>query len=118
MSLSMPVAPKLGDWAQTGNDEYVCCTSETLFAAIEKCLDNGLGTCLVVEDENRFVGRITLEDIGKAVLGGALLNPSLGQNLDMFAPRLVNDPSSDSQVLQPVLDAARLARDQADAAAR
>jgi len=106
MSLSMPVAPKLGDWAQTGNDEYVCCTSETLFAAIEKCLDNGLGTCLVVEDENRFVGRITLEDIGKAVLGGALLNPSLGQNLDMFAPRLVNDPSSDSQVLQPVLDAA------------
>jgi perosamine synthetase len=105
MSLSMPVAPKLGEWAQTGNDEYVCCTSETLFAAIEKCLDNGLGTCLVVEDENRFVGRITLEDIGKAVLGGALLNPSLSQNLDMFAHRLANDPSSDSQVLQPVLDA-------------
>ena len=72
MSLFMPVAPKLGGWAPTGNDEYVCCTSETLFAAIEKCLDNGLGTCLVVdEDENRFVGRITLDDIGKAVLGGA-----------------------------------------------
>ena len=106
MSLFMPVAPKLGGWAPTGNDEYVCCTSETLFAAIEKCLDNGLGTCLVVdEDENRFVGRITLDDIGKAVLGGALLNPSLSQNLDIFAHRLANDPSSDSQVLQPVLDA-------------
>ena len=92
MSLSIPVAPHLGHWAQTGNGEYVCCTSETLFAAIEKCLDNGLGTCLVVENENRFVGRITLEDIGKAVLGGALLNPSLDQNVDLFAHRLANDP--------------------------
>jgi perosamine synthetase len=104
MSLSMPEAPKFGDWAQTGDDEYVCYASETLFAAIEKCLDNGLGTCLVIEDEDRFVGRISLDDIGKAVLGGALLNPSLDQHLDMFARRLANDPSADSQVLQPVLD--------------
>jgi perosamine synthetase len=105
MSLSMPEAPKLGEWALTGDDDYVCYTSETLFAAIEKCLDNGLGTCLVVEDEDRFVGRITLEDIGRAVLGGALLNPSLGQHLNILTHRLPNDPSSDSQVLQPVLDA-------------
>src|SRR5207302_10939622 len=105
MSLSIPVAPKSGDWAQTGDDEYVCYTSETLFAAIEKCLDNGLGTCLVVEDEDRFVGRISLGDIGKAVLDGALLNPSLDQHVEMFAHRLANDPSSDNQVLQPVLDA-------------
>ncbi len=105
MSLSMPEAPKLGDWAQTGDDEYVCYTSETLFAAIEKCLDNGLGTCLVVEDQDQFVGRISLDDIGKAVLDGALLNPSLDQHVEMFAHRLANDPSSDSQVLQPVLDA-------------
>src|ERR1700751_2178481 len=34
MSLSMPEAPKLGEWALTGDDEYVCYTSETLFAAI------------------------------------------------------------------------------------
>jgi perosamine synthetase len=105
MSLSMPDAPKVGDWAQTGNDGYVCYTSETLFAAIEKCLDNGLGTCLLVEDENHFVGRITLDDIGKAVLGGALLNPSLDQHLDLFAHRIDNDRSADSQVLQPILDA-------------
>jgi len=105
MSLSIPEAPKSGDWAQTGDDEYVCYTSETLFAAIEKCLDNGLGTCLVVEDEDRYVGRISLDDIGKAVLNGALLNPSLDQHVEVFAHRLANDPSSDSQVLQPVLDA-------------
>jgi hypothetical protein len=101
----MPEAPKLGEWAQTGDDEYVCYTSETLIAAIEKCLDNGLGTCLVVEDQDRFVGRISLDDIGKAVLNGALLNPSLDQHVEMFAHRLANDSSSDSQVLQPVLDA-------------
>ncbi len=105
MSLSMREASKLGAWALTGDDEYVCYTSETLFAAIEKCLDNGLGTCLVIEQEDRFVGRITLDDIGKAVLGGALLNPGLDQHLDIFAHRLPNDPSNDSQVLQPVLDA-------------
>jgi perosamine synthetase len=102
----MREASKLGAWALTGDDEYVCHTSETLFAAIEKCLDNGLGTCLVIEEEDRFVGRITLDDIGKAVLGGALLNPGLDQHLDIFAHRLPNDPSNDSQVLQPVLDAA------------
>jgi perosamine synthetase len=101
----MPEAPRLGDWVLTGDDEYVCNTSETLFAAIEKCLDNGLGTCLVVENDDRFVGRITLDDIGKAVLDGALLNPSLGQHLDILTHPRPNDPSSDSQVLQPVLDA-------------
>src|SRR5260221_13696949 len=104
MSLSTPVAPELGDWALTGDDEYICNASETLFAAIEKCLDNGLGTCLVVEEENRLVGRVTLDDLGKAVLGGALLNPSLEQHLGMFAHKLANDRSADSQVLQPILD--------------
>src|SRR5260370_35561057 len=115
MSLSIPVAPKLGDWAQTGDDECVGSTAETLFAAIEKCLDNGLGTCLVVEDQDRFVGRISLDDIGKAVLDGALLNPSLNQHVEMFAHRLPNDLSADSPVLQPVLHATgRLGGDTGD----
>jgi perosamine synthetase len=105
MSLSMPAMPQLGDWALTGDDEYICNTSDTLFAVIEKCLDNGLGTCLVVEGEDRFVGRISLDDIGTAVLGGALRNPTLGQHVEMFARRLANDPSADNQVLQPMLDA-------------
>ncbi len=87
MSLSMPEASSFGDEGESnGEDAYICNTSENLIAVIEKCLDNGLGTCLVVEDDNRLVGRITLDDIGKAVLEGALLNPTLGQHMETLWP--------------------------------
>jgi len=105
MSLLMPEALSFGDDGElSGEDEYVCSTSETLIAVIEKCLDNGLGTCLVVGEENRFVGRITLDDIGKAVLNGALLNPTLDRHIETFAHRLSNDGTADADVLRPVLD--------------
>jgi len=105
MSLSELEAPSVGD--QPGpsfTDEFVCKTSENLFAAIEKCLDNGLGTCLVVEGENRLVGRISLDDIGRAVLDGALLNPSLDKHMATLAHQRHNDTSADKDVLHPVLD--------------
>lgn len=105
MSLFMPEAPSFGDDGEpSGEDGYVCKTSENLIAAIEKCLDNGLGTCLVVENDNRLVGRITLDDIGKSVLEGALLNPTLGQYLQTFTRHLRNDGSGDANVLRPLLD--------------
>lgn len=105
MSLSEPEAPSVGDEpAPSFGDEFICNTSESLFAAIEKCLDNGLGTCLVVEGEHRLVGRISLDDIGRAVLDGALLNPSLDKHMATFAHQLHNDPSVDKEVLCPVLD--------------
>ena len=105
MSLSVAEVRPVGDGALEGEDEFVCSTSESLVAAIEKCLDNGLGTCLVVGDNGRLVGRISLDDIGKAVLDGALLNPTLDQHLETFAHRLHNDASVDKDVLRPVLDA-------------
>ncbi len=106
MSLSMPEASSFGDDGEsTGEDPYVCNTSENLIAVIEKCLDNGLGTCLVVADDNRLVGRVTLDDIGKAVLEGALLNPTIGQHLKTLGRRLHNDTSVDANVLRPQLDA-------------
>ena len=110
MSLSMSAARSFGESEQAGEEDsegasFVCSTSETLIAAIEKCLDNGLGSCLVIEDEHRLVGRISLEDIGKAVLDGALLNPTLDHYLKNFASRLHNDPSMDKDVLRPSLDA-------------
>ncbi len=105
MSLSIAGALSTGEGALLGGDDFVCNTSETLIAAIEKCLDNGLGTCLVIGDKRRFVGRISLDDIGKAVLDGALLNPTLDQHIETFAHRLHNDPSVEKDVLQPVLDA-------------
>ena len=107
MSLSMPEASSFGDDDEsTGEDAYICSTSENLIAVIERCLDNGLGTCLVVEDDNRLVGRVTLDDIGKAVLEGALLNPTLGQHMEALGRRLQNDVSVDANVLRPQLDAA------------
>ncbi len=42
---------------------FVCNKSESVLSVIEKCLDNGLGSCLVVGDDHRFIGRISLDDI-------------------------------------------------------
>jgi perosamine synthetase len=104
MSLAIAEERPFGEEALLEGSDLVCSSSETLVAAIEKCLDNGLGSCLVVGDQRRFVGRISLDDIGKAVLEGALLNPTLDQHIDKFAHRLHNDPSTDKDVLRPLLD--------------
>ena len=45
---------------------FVCNKSESVLSVIEKCLDNGLGSCLVVGDDRRFIGRISLDDIRRA----------------------------------------------------
>lgn len=52
---------------------FSCKRSENIFAAIEKCLDNGTGVCFVVDEEERLIGRITLDDIRQAILDGAVL---------------------------------------------
>ncbi len=91
---------------------FVCRRSESVFTAIEKCLDNGLGTCLIVEDDERLVGRISLDDIRLAVLdGSALVDPTLERHLAAVAaapPALANglrnEASVDDQVLQAIVD--------------
>jgi perosamine synthetase len=109
MSLTVPEASSFGDDdGSPGEDAYICNASENLIAVIEKCLDNGLGICLVVEDGNHLVGRITLDDIGKLVLDGALLNPTLGAHMETLARRLQNDTFIDADVLRPLLDEAGL----------
>lgn len=52
---------------------FVCRQSDNVFVAIEKCLDNGLGVCLVVDDEDRPIGRITLDEIRRAIREGCVL---------------------------------------------
>src|SRR4051794_34644386 len=100
MSLAMPAAPESGDDpGPSGEDDFICSTSETLVAAIEKCLDNGIGSCLVVEAGQRFVGQISLEELGKAVLDGVLLAPTLGQYMEKFAYRRPNAANADNEVL-------------------
>lgn len=88
---------------------FVCNKSESVLSVIEKCLDNGLGTCLIVEDDQRLAGRISLDDIRQALLdGSAIIDPTLGWHLtDVGATattrRLRND-IADAAVLQPVVD--------------
>jgi perosamine synthetase len=104
MSLSMPATPPAGDnWALSGDEDFVCEASESPITAIEKCLDNGLGRCLVT-DRGRYVGRISLEELGTAALDGGLAVPTLGQHMQASGRRLPNDPSTDKDVLRPVLD--------------
>ncbi|MBL0897764.1 MAG: aminotransferase class I/II-fold pyridoxal phosphate-dependent enzyme [Reyranella sp.] len=106
MSLSEPLAPSTGgvDAAPAADeDDFICNTSETLFVAIEKCLDNGLGACLVVDGE-RLLGRISLDEIARAVREGALLNPGLDHFMATFADRRRNDGALDKDVLRPVVD--------------
>jgi perosamine synthetase len=88
---------------------FVCNKSESVLSVIEKCLDNGLGTCLIVEDDQRLAGRISLDDIRQALLdGSAIIDPTLGWHLTNVGAtattrRLRND-IADAAVLQPVVD--------------
>jgi perosamine synthetase len=89
---------------------FVCKRSDSVFTAIEKCLDNGLGTCLIVGDDYRPLGRISLDDIRRALIDGrALDDPSLERHLaDLAAqppgPRR-NDTVVEPEILQALLDA-------------
>jgi perosamine synthetase len=88
---------------------FVCSKSESVLSVIERCLDNGLGTCLIVEDDQRLAGRISLDDIRQALLdGSAIVDPTLGWHLtdtDATASthRLRNN-IVDDEVLQPMVD--------------
>src|SRR4030095_10745757 len=58
---------------------FVCNKSESVLSVIEKCLDNGLGSCLVVGDDHRLIGRLSLDDIRRALADGtAIVDPTLG----------------------------------------
>src|SRR5216684_6794334 len=88
---------------------FVCNKSESVLSVIEKCLDNGLGTCLIVEDDQRLAGRISLDDIRQALLDGtAIVDPTLGWHLTdagtTVATRRLRNDIDDDDVLQPVVD--------------
>jgi perosamine synthetase len=86
---------------------FVCNRSESVLSVIEKCLDNGLGRCLIIGDDHRLIGRISLDDIRHALVDGtAILDSTLGWHLRDAGPtdasRLRND--TDDDILKPVLD--------------
>src|ERR1700720_4594385 len=88
---------------------FVCNKSESVLSVIEKCLDNGLGTCLIVEDDQRLAGRISLDDIRQALLDGtAIIDPTLGWHLTdagtTAATHQLRNDIADDAVLQAVVD--------------
>ena len=89
---------------------FVCNKSDSVLSIIEKCLDNGLGTCLIVENDQRLAGRISLDDIRQALLDGtAIVDPTVGWHLNdaggTVATRRLRNDIADDAVLQPVIDA-------------
>src|SRR5215469_17182067 len=87
---------------------FVCRRSESVFVAIEKCLDNGIGACLLIDDDDRVIGRITLDDLRRAVRDGCVLTDA---GLDRYArvePGKTQKSASaaprDDAILKPVLD--------------
>ena len=102
MSLAEPEELSLGA-------DFICNKSESVLSVIEKCLDNGLGACLIVGDDQRLVGRISLDDIRQALHDGtALVDPTLGWHLasagTTAATRRLRNDIVDDDVLQPVVD--------------
>lgn len=56
--------------ADGGVAGLTCHPSDGMFAVAEKCLDNGLGLCFVVDDRKRLLGRVTLDQIRRAIAEG------------------------------------------------
>ena len=78
---------------------FTCRRGDSLLAAVERCLNNGLGACFVL-DGRRLIGRIDLEDLREALREGRL-NADIGHLLAGRPQR----PADPNDVLRPVLDA-------------
>src|ERR1700687_1592628 len=84
---------------------FLCRPADGLFAVIEKCLNNGTGCCLVLDDDRRPIGRIDLDDIRSAGRDGRLANlDSLG-SLMATGPAGSAGQASGKHALEPVLAA-------------
>jgi perosamine synthetase len=90
---------------------FTCERSDSIFAAIERCLNNGMGSCFVVEKNQNLLGRITLEDIREAILDGSALEADALERHVSECPTALsanghrrNDLATDDEPLVPVID--------------
>ena len=86
---------------------FVCSRSESVLSVIEKCLDNGLGACLVVGDDHRLMGRISLDDIRRAIADGtAIADPTLGWHPtgNMISANALRNDTDQQDTLRPVVN--------------
>jgi perosamine synthetase len=84
---------------------FVCRQGESVLAAMERCLDNGLGACFVLDDDQRLLGRIELEDLRCALVQGKLL---AGHDLKGLLGELALRPSAEErrpdEAVTPLID--------------
>lgn len=63
--------------------DFTCRRSDSVLSVIEKCLDNGLGSCLVLGTDQSVEGEVSLDDIRRALRdGSATTAPEVGR-IDM-----------------------------------
>jgi len=63
-----------------------CRSSDSIFLAIERCIDNAAEACLVVDDEQHLLGSISLTQMRQAILdGSAIDHPMLDRHLCITA---------------------------------
>ena len=95
---------------------FTCRRTDSILSVIEKCLDNGIGTCLVVGDDQSVEGEVSLDDIRAALHdGSAIADATLAwyRSSDPLLP-LRNDVAREAR-LRVVTDAeGRLAGVQVD----
>lgn len=83
-------------------DGFVCRSTDSMWTAIERALDNGFGLVFVTGGNGEALGRLTLGELRQALRSGAHLgNASLGE---IVRPGGLDD--ADAPIL-PVLDARR-----------
>lgn len=86
-----------------------CRRTDSVLFAIEKCLSSRLDTCLVVDNAERLVGSIALDDLRRAIVDGtaaegvALDRLMRDPPLPLPGGRLRNDPAPGDGVLNPVV---------------
>jgi perosamine synthetase len=83
--------------------DLVCAHSDSLLSVIEKCLNNGLGCCLVLDNERRPLGEVSLDEIRLVLRDGRLVSfHGWAEHLAIRPGR--NTDSARAMKLQPVLD--------------
>jgi len=81
-------------------DEFTCVSADSLMSAAEKCLDNRLGVCFVVDARRRLLGRITLRQIRQAIVEGRAFS---GLGVARFMEEPPTGASLERQIVTPLL---------------
>jgi perosamine synthetase len=90
---------------EIGRLRFICQQGESVFAAIEKCLDNGLGICFVVDDNRKLRGRIRLDELRQALRDGRLLaEPSVGGLLERTGEPSDELEAEKNDAVRPLVD--------------